>query len=596
MILKLMRLDAAAEDLGKHVLIGVGMASLLGLVTTGEREVPTLFSRHTTGGLRFLESIFLWILPVATLIGSKFWVRAPRFLLGLPLDGRSLVRSRLWAQSLHGLVVLAAAYGMASLDWRGGGVPVFTPGTWDSFPLFCAMSVMMLVLPTAIEPKLRELEMTAPMIVLTGLIWLIAFAVAAVLPWHPAVGWTALALALAAMTAVERRAASGLLTATGELDEAPAAGSPVAATAATPTPDISFQATRPAHPSRLLLTKTLLRIMHAHWLGWLFPVVLWVYGLSLVKNYREGEDSLFYGTYVIFFFLGAIIQSLKRLRTVDAWPVSRRALFRLAVLPSVLGYVLGLGCGLLIPDYEGPVFNRPGVVDVPHEYKGLARDGEVPATVAPWGESYAPEGYRVLPGLDWRVYRPFEYGPENSPRFLAWVTDQALAAVHDPATDGAPHLAPAEADSSLADRMREERFMVPLSRELATEGYSRALAAEVLLMIGVGLGLCLLSLLGMHARWDSRRRKLGALGVAVPITVAALLTLAQLTGWTRMWVPPAAVMILIRRGADAVGGAPWLWWTAAAVVAVAAGLVLQERFVRVEAVGQDCRAKRGLSI
>lgn len=590
MILKLMRLDAAAEDAGKHLLMAVGLASLLNLIATLEMELPPLFSRETTVGWRFLEGFVFWMMLVATTAGAKFWIRAPQYLLGLPLHGRDLLTARLLGQVMHGLAVLVVGFLAASLRW-GGGAPSLTASTWDAFPLFAALSLLLIVLPTAIEPTLRKLTMNAPMIVLVGLQWVAALVVASALPWHPGIGIAALALAVFALVAVIRRAPANL-----ELELLPtgtAAAEPAPAAVTSPTaPEAAFRAARPARPDRRLLLRTLLRVMHGHWLGWLLPFVLAVYGIILVEKYREGDDSLFYGTYVIFFFLGAMAQSLKRLHRTDAWPVSRRTLYWLAIGPSLAAYVLGLGLTLLVPDRQGPVMYRPGVVDVPHEFKGLARDGEVPAAVAPWGESHTPRGYPVLPGLDWRVYRPYEYAEDNSVRFIAWLADEALAAVHGETPDDPRRVQFAERDSTFERNVRTKRFMVPFSRERETAAYSRAVAAEVMLMIVIGLGLCVVSLFGFHARWASRRKKLGMLGVGIPFAVAALLTLAQLSGWSAMWAAPAAAMILIRQGTDAMGGAPWQWWLAAAATALAALLVMQERFVGLEANMEECRRRR----
>lgn len=590
MILKLMRLDAAAEDTGKHLLMAVGLASLLNLIATVEQELPPLFSRDTTVGWRFLEGFIFWMMLVATTAGAKFWVRAPVYLLGLPLHGRDLLTARLLGQVLHGIAVLVAGFLAASLRW-GGGTPSLTASTWDAFPVFAALSLLLVVLPTAIEPTLRKLNMTPAMNLLVGVQWLFALVLASALPWHPGIGVAALALAVFALAAVIRRAPANL-----ELELLPtgtAAADPAKAAVPAPVaPDAAFRIVRPARPDRRLLLRTLLRVMHGHWLGWLFPFVLAIYGMSLVKNYREGDDSLFYGTYVIFFFLGAMAQSLKRLHRLDAWPVSRRTIFWLAVGPSLAAHLLGLGLTLMVPDRQGPVLFRPGVVDVPHEYKGLARDGTVPAMIAPWGEVHTPHGYPVLPGLPWRVYRPYEYAPESSPRFLAWLTDEALAAVHGESADDPRRMAYEDPDSTFTEKMRTKRFMVPLSRERDTAGYSRAVAAEVMLMTAIGTGLCVLSLFGFHPRWSSRRKKLGMLGVGIPFAVAALLALAQLSGWSAMWVGPAAAMILIRGGTDALGGAPWAWWLAAAAVAAAALLVLQERFAGLEANLEECRRRR----
>ncbi|HPF36846.1 MAG TPA: hypothetical protein P5571_11525 [Candidatus Krumholzibacteria bacterium] len=590
MIRTLMRLDAGSEDTGKHMLMAVGICSLLGLIASSEANLPVLFSRQTTGGWRLLEAFMLWIVSVAMLVGSKAWVRAPGFLLGLPIPACQMLKARLLSQALHGALVLGAGLLAASLRWDGGP-PSITLRAWDAYPMLLAMHLFMLVIPSAIEPVRQRLTMNGPMMTLLGMGWLLMLIMTALVPWHPAVGAMALTLAVAAMTVVIGRVRGNFELETDEVravaTEAPAAPRAVSADA----PSVSFHALRPARTNRLLLGRTLLRLMHDHWLGWLFPVVLFVYGLGLVKNFREGDDSLFYGIYVIFFFLGAMAQSLKRLHRVDAWPVARRTLYWLALGPSLLGFGIGLGAGLVLPDHTGPVINRPGVVDVPHEFKGLARDGEVPPTVAPWGESHTPRGYPVVPGLAWRVYRPFEYGPDSSPRFLAWVSDQALARVLDAPADGAVPVAYAEMDSARVAKIREKRYMLEASRNLPATSYARAVAAETLAMILIGTGLSVLSLLGFHAGWDQRRKKLAMLGTIIPFTVAGLLALAQLTGWSAMWVAPAAAMILIRETTDAVGGAPWTWWLATAAAAAAAFLILQERFVRGEANLEDCRRR-----
>lgn len=596
----LLRTDPGRSQLRKGMLMAVGFASLVRLIHQME-GLGTPFAPDVPGGWRFLETFFIWMFLMTGLLTSKAWVRTPRYTMGLPLSARTLWRTRVAAMTLGMCATLVLAYLAATLRWSNG--PALDAAGWISFPQSLGLGLWMLAAVLWPEPRLRALRVEPAMVILVGFQWLALYVMSSALPRSPITGAVVMGLALLALWGIERQLAGAFDLELQEPDRrAPEAAAPATtAEIVAPTPSEAPTSVRPARrpgehrsPSRLLVWRTAFRVMHDHWIGWFFPLVLLIYGLVVVDNYYEGDDNLFYGAYSIAFLIGIVNQGLSRLHVLDALPIPRRPLFVLCVLPGVVAFSLGMGLSSLGQENKALVMNRPGNVDVPHEFKGLAPDGIVPETVAPWGESYTPAGHPVWPGSSARLYRPFEYGEENSARFIAWLTDRAVAAVHGASDAPRGRMDVADLDAEWEERRRAHRFGVELSRGRPSPERSRTMAALAIFALAVGTGLELLAMTIFHPRWTTTRRKRTAwLGMGIPIGVAILIGLAELTGWSTMWAVTAAPFIRLREWTMQIGGDPARWWAGAAAVALLGGWIVMERFVKLEASLEQERKKAG---
>jgi hypothetical protein len=330
-----------------------------------------------------------------------------------------------------------------------------------------------------------------------------------------------------------------------------------------------------------------------HWLGVFFPFVLVIYGLTVVDNYYEGDDNVFYATYTIAFLIGVLNQGLLRLHSLEAWPISRRVIYRICLLPGLLAILMGVGLGLQMVDNDALITNRPGCIDVPHEFKRLADDGQVPITTSPWGETYQPRGFPTWPGNATVLYRPYEYGKNNSARFIAWLADEAIAEVHGISADHPKRMLDSVLDEDFEIAHREKRFPLSLSRGRPSPERSRTAAAETMITILLAVMIHLIIFQASNASWVQQKRKAATwVGIGIPGVVVAGLTLVQLTQWSQMWVVTAAPIASLHLAVNNVGGSPTLWWWGVVGVGVVAGLILQERFVRLEGSLEMLRKKK----
>ena len=174
------------------------------------------------------------------------------------------------------------------------------------------------------------------------------------------------------------------------------------------------------------------------------------------------------GAYMLFAGSGLLTYHLHRL---DPLPVSRRALFRILVLPSLVVFCLGWAAGrLLLSTGEG----RPWVeyrisgdqqwVQVPPEYLAFTTDGEAPVLTAPWGESHPAWHRPLFRGSRLVFYSPFNTAEPSSARFEALMTSRAIERVYG--------------ESIAPDEIQQRYFEVEGDRILALRGAGLTLAAD----------------------------------------------------------------------------------------------------------------------
>ncbi len=596
MIKRLIRMDPGLDGLRTAAFMGIGLSLLLRTTAAG-RDVVPLFSSETPTMWKALQGFISWVMLYGVMAGSKFWIRTPQFFMGLPLSSRDIWRSRVIAQMVGILfAVIVSTIGVSIRIGEGFRIAMEFR-SWDAFLVFWGIGVWMLVAVLRIRPHARSLHMSASMITWIGFLWLCALALMIILPWNMLVGMILLGTAVTALLLMDRQLPACFNLEPLSLSPHNVAKStdtqpraPIAKAATAPT---SFQITRPKEPSRKLLYWTVFRVLHVHWLGILFPIVLMVYGLALVDNYSEGDDNIFYATYTIAFLVGVLNQGLMRLHTLEAWPISRRVIYRICMLPGLVAVLIGAGLGLLIVDNDALIFNRPGCIDVPHEFKRLADDGIVPVTISPWGETYQPKGFPTWPGSPTVLYRPYEYGEDNSARFVAWLADEAVTEVHGISADHPKRMLDSDLEEEFEIPHREKRFPISLSKGRPSLERSQTVAVETMITILLAMIIQMIIFQASDASWVQQKRKAATwVGVGIPLVVIACLTLVQLTEWSQIWAVTAAPIAWLHVAVNNVGGSPALWWWGAAGVGVLAGLILQERFVRLEGSLEMLRKKK----
>jgi len=143
--------------------------------------------------------------------------------------------------------------------------------------------------------------------------------------------------------------------------------------------------------------------------------------------------------YIMFSIIGPLTY---RLQHVDPLPVSRRTLFMALMAPLALALFVGYGAGWWAHTVARPdlvqfhIATSRGETDrwvhVPPAYLEIAPTSDVPELTAPWGETHpassAPLSRRHPDGAT--IYSPFNTPDEGSARFEAWLLGRAIEAVY----------------------------------------------------------------------------------------------------------------------------------------------------------------------
>jgi hypothetical protein len=177
------------------------------------------------------------------------------------------------------------------------------------------------------------------------------------------------------------------------------------------------------------------------WTWWYVPL-LGLHGvvLSLSVTWSgRGDWDKIQLPYVVFAWVilaSWLMVSISRLWAIDPLPISRRRVFAALTVPALLSVAVGYGLGWAatarsrppgpqIVDAEG---SSRSLIKIPGEFWEIAWDGEVPATVTPWGETLRPCcAIPVVNGRRTGLYHPYYTPRESSPDVVAFQLSRALA-------------------------------------------------------------------------------------------------------------------------------------------------------------------------
>ena len=388
----------------------------------------------------------LWLPIAAFLLLGRSRARAHRLELALPIPARRLWLSHCLAMACAAAAMLVAAFGMMALvglllaRFYGGPEPATVlaplappmiaaatlgillvqstqPSAWR--PVAGGGGWVRLIAGLALVPVALLLLEPWPLAA-TGLLLLLAGA----LGWRT---WTALPAALELSPMVERAKDDG--------HGRPTEDDRVANLIAGPK-------TGPAPVARLLF-----RILHnaPPWrqaMPWVLYFFIALVGFFLAGGFAGWLDldesrlmNLPLGAYMLFTGAGILSYHLYRL---DPLPISRRLIFRVLVLPSMLLFCLGWGAGRWALDAAGGSTPRVDYriarghqrVRVDAAYMGIATDGEAPMLESPWGESHRAWHRPLFRGGSLVVFSPFNTPEPSSARFEALMTSRAIERVH----------------------------------------------------------------------------------------------------------------------------------------------------------------------
>jgi hypothetical protein len=232
------------------------------------------------------------------------------------------------------------------------------------------------------------------------------------------------------------------LAALEPVGRAAAAPRPVRPGAAGRTGPISH-ARRGSLASRLRTLDTIHRAMaKLPALRWMPVPFLMLMGLILSGWYSSvlggTEIRLAHVALSAYCVLAFVIAPLSYLFVLDPFPISRRKIFALILLPTLFGLFAGYGVGRFwsAQDAKHSERIRPTharseyLFYVPLEFCEIAPDGDPPDTRAPWGESHPVWSARPWVGSRAVVFSPFSAPKDASAAFAAYQVSRAVQAIY----------------------------------------------------------------------------------------------------------------------------------------------------------------------
>jgi hypothetical protein len=322
------------------------------------------------------------------------------------------------------------------------------------------------------------------------------------------------------------------------------------------------------------------RILSSHWIGWLGFISLVAFSMTLQISYFDGRSYTPQNFVLGLWFWALLANGIARMYKVDAWPIPRRRLMALTVLPGFVAILLGMGATQIIRKTSD---NPPSMIEfkqnklsIPPEFLEFAGKGLAPEQIAPWGEVYRPELMVLWHGVG--IYNPYETDPSQSVKYRAWQTERAVNRVHEKRTID-------DWSGPVDDEFRKAIEAGSL-RVLRSAGEGSFLRSRVL-ALGLVIGITILGLLtcvGLRLYRGYTGRK----NWAIPTFVFSIMALfALVIGGDRLGLLSsrawdALPLIFMRRTVEALAVPNWLLWTLVAVCAIGAYRLIEMQFARAE--------------
>ena len=388
--------------------------------------------------------LILWWAVIVFFAASNIRDRCSRLDLALPIPARRLWTSHFAAVTLAGLTVLGASLGMLVLHQEVlSRVPDSRMPPLDLAALFGPMAGGLLLLTAlllAYRPRLWRVQgwrywlvllacvvaCTAMSLALASRPWLgtllpfyLAFVVA-----YLVVRSLPEAFALVPRAAQASAAKEGTLESTGD----------------------SMGKRRPAAAS-------LFQILHhappwgvaSAWVLYLFVALIGFFMGGGLDSVFETDDLRFMyiplSVYMLFTPIGIIMFHIYK---VDPLPVSRKRVFALLTLPTLISFIASFALGQFMSTarpgdkrfYSQNVLVKYRVaremrwVDVDPKFMSISWDGHLPQLTSPSGESHRVWSVPVIQSLPISLYSSFNTAEESSWEFEAWLMSQAIEKVH----------------------------------------------------------------------------------------------------------------------------------------------------------------------
>jgi hypothetical protein len=557
--------------------------------------------RHQPPSLALLESV-VWLALAIYLAFGRVGFRCSRLDLTLPVPARRLWLAHLTAVLLSGAAVAGASVGVVILvNGLMGKIQPIRAAELDLSRMVALLGTGLVMAVSLLEtrkPGLRSIPMSRwaalwRASVLAGV--LVLTVVLAELP----LAWLLipLAFALAVGFGVYRSLPATFALLPLEPDD----GEPAARRQPPELSELPPERARRFHSLLFWILQSHVKFGPATpWVAYSLLALLGVV-LSGVFGIWMGSDDLRFlyipfATYMLLAFVGP---GMSQLHQLDPLPISRRLLFGVLMLPSLLALVAGYGAGrIALAVLEKPtdlveyrIDERGMYVWVPERYLEVTWNGEPPALHSAWGESHPAWSVPLFRGSRARMYSPFIAAEESSAPFEALMVSRAVESVY-----GAP-----VPHAEILDRyFRVEGDRLTGLQEgglTLREDYSQLVPLDTgpafpLLMVLTGVPWLLLVALFLRtyragvAGWVRQAAMWGPLILLLALMVVPMV--AALKGWVRPWVVRGLVEILtLDLGQTVVG--TLAAWGSSALLLLAAYWLAQAGFLRIEVPAQPTK-------
>jgi len=606
MIGALVRRDPALRLMGRWTVMSV----LSGTAVANIRMAVGAATLHDAPGapptLRLLTILVLWVPVGVYAIYAALEKRCHRVDLALPIPGRSLWLSHTLAMAVATLGVLAATAVIAAFaEWgfaqlTGVGAGAVAESVVPLALKLGSISMLAVVGLQAVSSSSSRLTRSARHVVVSILLAVGVLGLTMLLDAAP------LALALVPL------AAAGVLVFAASRSVAPAlvlspahagvGGAGVAQSGRGVAAWTDAGAARPGRSPWLLIVtvyRSVSKMPASPILG--FPFVF-LMGAILSGYYRawRGDESLRFLMVVLAAYMLMAFSALppRKLYAVDAFPVRRRLVFAVLVLPLIFVLSLGYAVGRVGADarenerelIEFVEIEGSHRVRVPIEYTSVSWGGRPPRNESPWGESAEPWSTHMYEGSHVVLYSPFTVGDTASIDFAALQLSRAVEAVHGEAI-------PAD---EIRDRLlvEDDRGRArPRGGELKLRDAYPYLRARkrgpvfpVITLASCGLWLLVFAvyLRALRAGVPERlKKRLPWIIMAVLLGAHLLQYAFAMAGIGDAWAFAGFLEIVIARAAEAVPAGRVLIWIVCGALLAAIYRIAERQFERVESLPGD---------
>jgi len=575
-ILRLMRIDPAVNRWYIGTIVAAGMGSLFHMISALAGRLDWVSAPRGPFEAFFL--LMLWFFFFIVVMANAT-THSTRLSMALPIDARKVWLARILSVLIVSCAPVVATTIVVGSRWpEGAGALSFETGMLRAGLHAVAAVILAVFLLQAPNVRLARQRRRADYVVYAiffGLM-LTAISVPTVGIVPVSVGMLVIAAVIAA--GIWRAIPEGFVTHRAEPDGPAAVERPRA--------DAVSGDARPSGAVRLApgirhRYITLARILANSWGNWANTILLAFYITLLIAAYSNGEMDNPFSLFIFIWVFASMMYGVRKLYAIDHLPISRRALFAVVFAPSLIGAVLGIGGGMLwtAAGHENArlVFFHDNSVDYPGEFMRISTEGPPPALTSPWGETHPPKSAPLWPGSRIYVFKPYDSGPDSSPRFAFLQVDRALEAINGIAPEDPPGTAdPSDERAALRERLGE-------SVGKGSPVRSRAWA------VGAIVAFAIFSLvLHVQFRFGGRVARWNPLGYIVPLVTVAILVViggvvaAGRLGYVAPWAYGALPAILCRRAAEALPFPTAVLWLMAAAVGVAGIASIERAFSRIE--------------